>query len=423
VSAAGYVQLRRVARLVSGSGFPVEEQDISGEALPFFKVADISGTPRDGYLREPRSSISLATAQRLGARVLPEGTTVLPKIGAALYGNRRAMTTKPSCADNNLLAVIPARGLDPRFAYYAMSSVDVSSLALPGPVPSLDVGALSRTPVFVPSPSAQQQIAALLDCATTRIDGVVAAKERLVAVLNERWGTVLHNAASGSERLCARRTTAVPWLSDLPTHWREAQLKLVAKLGTGHTPSRSHPEWWVDVSIPWITTGEVAEMRTDRIEYITETREHISETGVANSSATVHPAGTVVLCRTASAGYSAIMGRDMATSQDFATWTCGPLLRPRFLLICLRAMRQDLLGRLAMGSTHQTIYMPDIESIKLPVPPLAEQDELVDAAHAQRHTLDECVDRLRSQIDLLRERRQSLITAAVTGQIGVPFVT
>lgn len=76
-----------------------------------------------------------------------------------------------------------------------------------------------------------------------------------------------------------------------------------------------------------------------------------------------------------------------------------------------------------MGSTHQTIYMPDIESIKLPVPPLAEQDELVDAAHAQRHTLDECVDRLRSQIDLLRERRQSLITAAVTGQIGVPFVT
>ena len=85
-------------------------------------------------------------------------------------------------------------------------------------------------------------------------------------------------------------------------------------------------------------------MRSDNIEYVLETREKISEVGMANSSATLHAAGTVVLCRTASAGYSAIMGADMATSQDFATWTCGPLLRPRFLLLCLRAMRKDLLA-------------------------------------------------------------------------------
>ena len=61
------------------------------------------------------------------------------------------------------------------------------------------------------------------------------------------------------------------------------------------------------------------------------------------------------------------MGSDMATSQDFVTWTCGPLLEPRFLLLCLRAMRRDLLERLAQGSTHKTIYMPDIESIRVPL--------------------------------------------------------
>ena len=143
----------------------------------------------------------------------------------------------------------------------------------------------------------------------------------------------------------------------------EVKLGYVARLGSGHTPSRDHPEWWLNCTIPWITTGEVAQMSSDRLEEITETREMISEIGLANSSATVRPKGTVVLCRTAaSAGYSAIMGSDMATSQDFATWTCGPRLRPRYLLLCLRAMRSDLLGRLAIGSTHRTIYMPDIES-------------------------------------------------------------
>ena len=163
-------------------------------------------------------------------------------------------------------------------------------------------------------------------------------------------------------------------------------------------------------------------MRSDRIEFITETREKISQLGVANSSAEIHPAGTVVLCRTASAGYSAIMGKDMATSQDFATWTCGPRLRPRFLLLCLRAMRQDLLGRLAMGSTHQTIYMPDIESLRVPLPEVEEQDRVVEAVWDRLRRFDGVVDALQRQLSLLQERRQALITAAVSGELDIPGI-
>jgi type I restriction enzyme S subunit len=160
-------------------------------------------------------------------------------------------------------------------------------------------------------------------------------------------------------------------------------------------------------------------MRSDRIEEILETRERISELGVANSSATIHPAGTVVLCRTASAGYSAIMGTAMATSQDFATWTCGPLIRPRYLLLCLRAMRPDLLGRLAMGSTHQTIYMPDIESIRIPLPPTHEQDAAISSTWRRLQAVDALHDAVARQIALLRERRRSLITGVVTGELEV----
>ena len=164
------------------------------------------------------------------------------------------------------------------------------------------------------------------------------------------------------------------------------------------------------------------QIRDDRIEYLSETREMISELGIANSSAELHPAGTVVLSRTASAGFSAIMATDMATSQDYVTWTCGPRLRPRFLLLCLRAMRQDLLGRLAMGSTHQTIYVPDIQSIRIPLPPLEEQDQLVEWVWQRLRRIDAATDAIRRQIDLLKERRQALITAAVTGQLEIPGV-
>jgi len=160
-------------------------------------------------------------------------------------------------------------------------------------------------------------------------------------------------------------------------------------------------------------------VRDDRQEEIHETREMISEVGLANSAAELHPAGTVVLCRTASAGYSAVMGRDMATSQDFVTWTCGPRLDPYYLLWCLRAMRQDLLGRLAMGSTHKTIYVPDLQMLRIPLPPIAEQQEIVARIRMENERIDRLSDKLSRLVELLAERRSALITAAVTGEFEV----
>jgi type I restriction enzyme, S subunit len=109
----------------------------------------------------------------------------------------------------------------------------------------------------------------------------------------------------------------------------------------------------------------------------------------------------------------------VATSQDFVTWTCGPQLDPFYLLWCLRVMRSDLLGRLAMGSTHMTIYVPDLQALRIPLPPLNEQRSIVESIRAGNSAIDDAVDAIDRQLALLAERRRALITAAVTGQIDV----
>jgi type I restriction enzyme S subunit len=83
-------------------------------------------------------------------------------------------------------------------------------------------------------------------------------------------------------------------------------------------------------------------------------------------------------------------------------------------------MRPDLLGRLAIGSTHKTIYMPDIEALRIPLPPVTEQDAIVDAVWLRLHAIDRAADAIRQQVALLQERRESLITAAVTGELDIP---
>ncbi|MEU8196232.1 restriction endonuclease subunit S [Microbispora amethystogenes] len=312
----------------------------------------------------------------------------------------------------------------PRFMHHLLRSrhmiAEYERLGKNQPPNQFDISWEAFRAIVLPIPCVEEQrrIADFLDAEIARINRLASAQQLLLDRLKERRAAGVVAAVSGSCH-AERRPSSLAWLETVPEAWHEVRLGLLARMGSGHTPSRSRPDWWVDCSIPWITTGEVKQIRDDRIEELYETREMISELGLVNSAAELHPAGTVVLCRTASAGYSAIMGMEMATSQDFVTWTCGPRLNPYYLLWCLRAMRPDLLGRLAMGSTHKTIYVPDLQMLRVPLPPLDEQRKIVDEIREQNTRIDRLADVIKTKLELLVERRQALITAAVTGQFDV----
>lgn len=120
----------------------------------------------------------------------------------------------------------------------------------------------------------------------------------------------------------------------LPSRWAWVPLLRVAKQETGHTPSRSRADYW-DGGVPWIGIRDAG---AHHGKVITETAQTISAQGLANSSARLLPEGTVCLSRTASVGYVTIMGRPMATSQDFATWTCSEALLPDYLMFVLTGL-------------------------------------------------------------------------------------
>lgn len=354
---------------------------------------------------------------------LRKGDVLLAKDGNTL-GIVNLVRHLPRAATvNGSIAVLRSFGIHPGFLRYVIASSviqeHISAVKDGMGVPHLFQRDIKRFPMPVPPEEEQRSIADYLDAETGRIDNLIKAQRQLISKLGERRSAGVSAAVSGAQR-SERRESSLAWLDTVPASWKEVRVGLVARMGSGHTPSRSRPEWWENCTIPWITTGEVRQVRDDRQEDLVETREKISELGLANSAAELHPAGTVVLCRTASAGYSAVMGMDMATSQDFVTWTCGPLLDPYYLLWCLRAMRSDLLGRLAMGSTHKTIYVPDLQMLRIPLPPtIAEQREIVAHIRRQNAWIDKLVDAVRQQVDLLTERRQAVITAAVTGQLDV----
>jgi type I restriction enzyme S subunit len=214
------------------------------------------------------------------------------------------------------------------------------------------------------------------------------------------------------------KDSGIEWLGSTPVHWDAGVIRRAAKLESGHTPSRQHPEYWEDCSIPWFTLADIWQVRPGIREYVSETSECVSEVGIAHSSARLLPAGTVLLSRTASVGFSAIAKVPLATSQDFANWVCGDALLPAYLLYVFRSMRGELM-RLTMGSTHKTIYMPIIAKLAGPLPSTEEQGRIVEHIRRETRALDALSLRIGRAIERLSEYRSALITAAVTGQIDV----
>jgi type I restriction enzyme S subunit len=159
--------------------------------------------------------------------------------------------------------------------------------------------------------------------------------------------------------------------SPTPEGFSWTLLSDVARLESGHTPSRKKDEYW-NGEIPWIGIRDATE---NHGRVITSTKQWISEEGLNNSSARLLPADTVCLSRTASVGYVITMGVPMATSQDFINWVCGPQLSAKYLHYILMS-EQEAIRRFAHGTTHQTVYFPEAKAFHVCLPSRTEQDSI-----------------------------------------------
>lgn len=247
-------------------------------------------------------------------------------------------------------------------------------------------GALLQTPVPLPAVADQVLI-------TSRLDAAFAAIGEAKHAANDQEDAAGKLAAA----FLGATFEDVPVLATTTGRPGFKPLLSLARLESGHTPSRRHPEWWGG-NVPWLALPDIRKLH-GLIAH--DTIEHTNDLGLANSSARMLPTGTVCVSRTASIGFVTMLGKPMATSQDFCNWVCDPdKLDSEFLMYAFMASH-DYLRELGSGAVHKTIYMPAIESFHLNAPPLDEQRRI---AQQLRHQLRES-RRLRAQL----AERQALI--------------
>lgn len=312
-------------------------------------------------------------------------------------------------------------GADPNFVRHLVASDRFNErvgTSLQGSVRnSLSFDALAAFPFAEPPAPEQRAIAAVLDAA----DEVVAASEAEIgASLRHKrqvMRTLLTHGTAGEgadlvpleARWVAGRVAE--GIEAIPRGWSLVRLTSVARLESGHTPSRKHPEYW-DGDVPWVSLNDTGRLNGMTID---ETEETVAELGLKNSSARLLPKDTVLFSRTATVGKITRLGRPMATSQDFANWVCGDDLSPGYLAQLFRACGREW-QRLQSGSTHQTIYMPDFKRLQILLPPLPEQHRIAEIGEA----FDARVEAERAVLARARERKTALASELLSGRTRLP---
>ena len=182
------VPLGDVVELRAGVTFPPALQGRIAGQYPFAKVGDIAEASRTGgEMVAARNYVDDADLQALRAKPLPARSTLFAKIGESLRLNARAYTLVPVLIDNNTMAAVPGKQVEPRYVFRFLQSIDLGSIASATSVPSLRKSDLIKWPIPLPPLPEQRRIAAILDEA----DALRSARHASLRLLRAVPGEVL----------------------------------------------------------------------------------------------------------------------------------------------------------------------------------------------------------------------------------------
>ncbi len=336
----------------------------------------------------------------------------------------------PACVADDLPGVVcgyhlamlrPRSSVDGRFLHRALQASGVRdqfhSTATGVTRFGIGLGDVGDAQVPIPPLNEQRAIADFLDSKTAAIDGLIGKKEQLLSDYAERRRAVIHSTVMHGVGRVDRRSTGTV-LGDIPLHWHVKRLMHL-------TPARRPimygivlPGPNVDDGVPLVKSGNCTPS-TLRIELLHRTTREI-ETGYARSRLAQ---GDIVYAIRGSVGMAALVPEEIAganLTQDAARIAPGPGVNPRWLLYVVQS--PAVWGQLeagVVGATVKGINIRDLKRPLVPVPPRPEQDQIAAYLDKELGRLGDLEAATVKSIEHLREYRQALITAAVTGQVDV----
>lgn len=393
------VNLRMLARIFAGGTPDRKNTDYwTDGTVPWLN----SGSVNDWAIWTPSELISGAALANGATRWAPKGSVLVALAGQGKTKGMAARLEIDSTLNQSLAAIVPGPSLEYRFLQYWLTSNygNIRGLAGGDLRDGLNLQHIGSIQVPRPPVEEQRAIADYLDRETAQIDAFIAKNEELITLLTERRAAVASRSMDrGFPDVSVRH--------------------MVRLIQTGPFGSQLHAEDYVPGGNPLINPMHMIEGRA------------VPSTDIAISDEKAdelrrHQLWTddLVVARRGELGRSALITKGEV---GFLCGTGSMLVRPdsrrvvaRYLQLAIGSERsRATLREQSVGSTMENLNAGALSALRVPLPPIDTQREILRELDTSNARIDEALATARRSIDLARERRAALISAAVTGKINV----
>lgn len=275
-------------------------------------------------------------------------------------------------------------------------------------IPYIRLGNLQEFPIPVPPLAQQQRIVNHIESLFAKLDEAKQKVQDALDSFETRKVAILHKAFTGELTAPWRKEHGVGMES-----WTSHPLKNVAQIGSGGTPSRKNSQYYLG-NILWIKTGEIY------WNYIYDSEEKITEEAIADSSAKLYPAGTVLVAmygQGLTRGRAAILGVPATTNQAVCALQPCDCLEKRYLYYYFMASYWEYREK-AVGGNQPNYSATMIGKWIINIPSVLEQAEIVrilDDLLAKEQQAKEVAEGVLEQIDLIKK---AILARAFRGELG-----
>ena len=385
--------IKHAARFLNGAAF--KPSDWGEEGLPILRIAQLSGKPFDNYFS---GSINRSLHIKNGDLLFSWSAT----IDAFLWDRGDAILNQ------HIFKVIPKNGVEKKYLYYLIKAHAprwAEDDAHGSTMKHIKKEALSNK-VWLPDINTQKAIADFLDYETGRIDALIAKRGNFNVLLDEAKLSLATEAVSGRLSSNLDRRDA-GWIGDIPAHWKMERARFHFKERVGRSE-----------------TGDEELLTCSHITGVTKRSEKSVNMFLAESNVghkLVQPDDLVINTMWAWMGAMGVAKDEGIISPAYGIYrpTSGELL-PQYAEILVRSaafIAEATRRSKGIHSSRLRLYTDAFYDIYLPIPPLAEQEAILDIVTRRRGREEALRAKNEASVQLLKELRSALITSAVTGQI------
>jgi len=277
---------------------------------------------------------------------------------------------------------------------------------------------MSEIPLVLPPHSEQQQIVSFLDTKTSLIDSLIEKTQRKIELLKEKRTSLINEVVTkGLNSNVEMKDSGVEWIGEIPSHWSRKKLGYLVNL-QGRIGFKGYKKTdFVDEGEGCLVIGGKHIDKNNRI--------NLSDPDYLNWEKYYESPEIMVFKGDLIVSQRGTLGKVLFIEEDYGPLTINPSLvvvnqikeNPKFLWYFLQSdsiMKTiDVLGSV---TTIPMLSQEEISNFPITVPPLYEQQQIVEYLDEQTQKIDKTISIQEKRIELLKEYRQSLISEVVTGK-------